>query len=55
MPFEIGTFSVTLFAVCAPVYGLLCIRDVSIPQSNGELRKMVSPYKSPSFRPFRLI
>ena len=42
----------SISAVCAPVYGLLCIRGVSIPQSNGELRKMASPYKSPAFRPW---
>ena len=42
----------TIFAVCAPVCDSLCNRGVSILQSNGELRKMASPYKSPSFRPW---
>ena len=41
----------TISAICAPVCDLLCNRDVSITQSDGEHHKMVSPYKSPSFRP----
>ena len=40
----------TISAICAPVYDSLCTRGVSVQQSNGERRKMASPYKSPAFR-----
>ena len=42
----------SISATCAPVYDSLCTRGVSVQQSNGELRKRASPYKSPSFRPW---
>ena len=41
----------SISATCAPVYDSLCARGVSVQQSNEELRKRASPYKSPSFRP----
>ena len=41
----------SISATCAPVYDSLCAPGVSVQQSNEELRKRASPYKSPSFRP----